>query len=54
MDDLPSRFPTLAPESAGADCCGCIVPIIQGNMLNSAATNVGPSLEWFRLKFCGI
>jgi hypothetical protein len=30
MDDLRNQFPIIPHESAGVDCCGCIVPIIQG------------------------
>jgi hypothetical protein len=31
MGDLPNRFPIIPHESAGADCCGCIVPVVQGS-----------------------
>lgn len=30
-DDFKDRFPILTHESAGSDCCGCIVPVVWGN-----------------------
>ena len=27
---LVNAFPTIPHESAGVDCCGCIVPVVQG------------------------
>jgi len=29
--DLPNAFPHIPHESAGVDCCGCIVPKVLGN-----------------------
>ena len=30
MDSLEARFPILAHEAAGVDCCGCIVVKVHG------------------------
>jgi len=27
---LEDEFPIIPHESAGADCCGCIVPVVKG------------------------
>jgi len=31
MDDLQAAFPIIPHESAGVDCCGCIVLTVAGN-----------------------
>ena len=31
MGDLSSTFPIIPHESAGVDCCGCVVVIVTGN-----------------------
>ena len=31
MDDFQSTFPIIPHESAGVECCGCIVVIVTGN-----------------------
>jgi len=31
MDDLQASFPIIPHESAGVDCCGCIVVAVTGN-----------------------
>jgi len=30
MDDLQRTFPIIPHESAGVDCCGCIVLTVEG------------------------
>ena len=30
MGSLENEFPIIPHESAGMDCCGCIVPVVQG------------------------
>jgi hypothetical protein len=41
MDDLPSRFPFIPHESAGADCSGFIVPVIKGNYVELRCNECG-------------
>ena len=31
MDDLNNTLPIIPHESAGVDCCGCIVVVVRGN-----------------------
>ena len=31
MESLQERFPILAHEGAGVDCCGCIFPAVMDN-----------------------
>src|SRR5215471_14280522 len=31
VDDLNSTFPIIPHESAGVDCCGCIIVVVRGN-----------------------
>ena len=37
--DLRNDFPIIPHESAGVDCCGCIVPVVLGSDFELAATN---------------
>jgi hypothetical protein len=50
MDDLPKRFPIIPHESAGVDCCGCIVPIIQGNDVELRCNECGAVVGVVRIE----
>ena len=50
MDDLPDRFPIIAHESAGVDCCGCIVSIIQGNDVELRCNECGAVVGVVRIE----
>jgi len=45
MDDLQATFPIIPHESAGVDCCGCIVVKVTGNdaelLCNECGVTVG-------------
>jgi hypothetical protein len=41
MDDLPNRFPFIPHESAGVDCCGCILPVIKNNYVELRCNECG-------------
>jgi hypothetical protein len=44
MDPLQEQFPILAHESAGVDCCGCIVPKIRGNDVELRCNECGATV----------
>lgn len=44
MDSLVNAFPIIPHERTGVDCCGCIVPVVQGRDVELRCNECGAVL----------